>query len=285
MNARKHRRSGFTMTELLVASTLSVLVIGAVVFVFLSQGRAYSRQKQLADLHSNVRAAADVLADEVRMAGYGLCIPAGTFGQWVDWVSGLTGIVHVVQGATTNDADTLTVVGALDGEMTSLASAAAAGDTTITVASGDGARFNSTTSKMILVGKLESARVCSVSGDTLTLSTHPVQAGGGLRYGYAAGTPVEPVRAVTYTCVQNVVGYPHCPYLKRDDHTGVFTNDLQKLVSVGIENMQVTQTNETVRIVLTGMTREPDPAYTHPVEGDHYPRRVVSVLATPRNPF
>jgi type IV pilus assembly protein PilW len=66
---RKKNR-GFTLIELLVAMGLGLVVLGAVLKVFVSQNRTNAAQQEVAYAQQNVRAAMDLMAREIRTAGY-----------------------------------------------------------------------------------------------------------------------------------------------------------------------------------------------------------------------
>ncbi len=61
-------QGGFTIGELLVALVLAVLVIGGMYQVLISQNRLYSKQRQVEDVRRTLRAAANLLAFELRGA-------------------------------------------------------------------------------------------------------------------------------------------------------------------------------------------------------------------------
>jgi prepilin-type N-terminal cleavage/methylation domain-containing protein len=68
-NFRKDNR-GFTLVELLIAMALGLVVLGAVLKVFVSQNRTNAAQQEVAYAQQNVRAAMDLMAREIRSAGY-----------------------------------------------------------------------------------------------------------------------------------------------------------------------------------------------------------------------
>jgi hypothetical protein len=198
-------------------------------------------------------------------------------------VAGITNPVTVVQGATTNDADTISVAGAFGEPVSTLAFDVTAGDTTLTVALGTDTEFDTTTRKLIFVGRRELARIVSQSGHMLTISTDPVTNGVGFLNNFAADEPVELVQVVTYSWAPDPGSFPHVPHVKRDDNTGALTLDVQKIVAVNIENFQVEPSTNLFALALTARTADPDGKYTHPTEGDHYRRMGFASAARPRN--
>jgi len=75
-----HSNQGFTMVELLVAMTVSLLALGAIYSTFLNQQKSYVVQGETAAMHQNIRAAMFYLQREIRMAG---CDPLGTAGAGI----------------------------------------------------------------------------------------------------------------------------------------------------------------------------------------------------------
>jgi len=66
----KKGNRGFTLIELLVAMALGLVILGAVVAVFVSQNRTNAAQQEVAYAQQNVRAAMDLIARDMRGAGY-----------------------------------------------------------------------------------------------------------------------------------------------------------------------------------------------------------------------
>ncbi|MDN5850751.1 MAG: PilW family protein [Nitrococcus sp.] len=66
--------SGFSLVEIMVALTLSLLLLGAVLQVFMSAKASYRMNEGLARLQETGRFAANILAGDIRMAGYQGCM-------------------------------------------------------------------------------------------------------------------------------------------------------------------------------------------------------------------
>ncbi len=64
------RHRGFTLTEILVAMALTGIVVGAIYTTYKSQQDTYMVQDQVAEMQLNLRAAAHIMASDIRMAGY-----------------------------------------------------------------------------------------------------------------------------------------------------------------------------------------------------------------------
>lgn len=66
--------AGFSLVEIMVALTLSLLLLGAVFQIFISTKASYRMNEGLARLQETARFAADILAGDIRMAGYQGCM-------------------------------------------------------------------------------------------------------------------------------------------------------------------------------------------------------------------
>lgn len=62
--------AGFTLIELMVAMTLSLMVVGGSMAAFRTQQVAFDRQQAMGEADDNVRFGLDTMAHEVRAAGY-----------------------------------------------------------------------------------------------------------------------------------------------------------------------------------------------------------------------
>ncbi|MGD2215254.1 MAG: prepilin-type N-terminal cleavage/methylation domain-containing protein [Gemmatimonadales bacterium] len=65
---RRTSESGFTIVELLVYFTIAVIVIAGVYQLLIGQNRLYIKQRELQDVRTSIRAAANLLAYEFRQA-------------------------------------------------------------------------------------------------------------------------------------------------------------------------------------------------------------------------
>src|SRR5438105_6682831 len=69
------RAGGHTIVEVMVALTISLLVMVGVASLFASSRTTYQADEGLAHLQENARFASDVLNREIRMAGLFGCMP------------------------------------------------------------------------------------------------------------------------------------------------------------------------------------------------------------------
>jgi type IV pilus assembly protein PilW len=70
MSNTLRKSSGVTLTELLIALALTGIVSGAIYNIFISQGRAYTIQSEVAEMQQNLRAGIFMMEREIRMVGY-----------------------------------------------------------------------------------------------------------------------------------------------------------------------------------------------------------------------
>jgi type IV pilus assembly protein PilW len=68
-----NRISGFTLVELMIAMTISVVLIGGVIQTFLGSKQAYRLQESQARMQENARFIFSVLSHDIRQAGYSGC--------------------------------------------------------------------------------------------------------------------------------------------------------------------------------------------------------------------
>jgi len=66
----RSRDNGFSNVELLIAIFTSLIILAGIYSLFSSQQTAFSSQEQLAEMNQNIRAVMDLMAREVRLAGY-----------------------------------------------------------------------------------------------------------------------------------------------------------------------------------------------------------------------
>ena len=68
------KTDGFTLIELMISMTISLVVLAAIAASFTVQNRQNSAEEQLGQMQQNVRGALDLMIREIQMAGYN---PAG----------------------------------------------------------------------------------------------------------------------------------------------------------------------------------------------------------------
>ena len=71
------KQSGFTLIELMIGMTLSLIVIGAAFGVYISNQKIHRTNQHIAAIHDSVRVSFEMMAREVRQAGGTPCGPKG----------------------------------------------------------------------------------------------------------------------------------------------------------------------------------------------------------------
>lgn len=72
MRAKQHKAMGFSLTEMLIAMALGLMILGATMQLFKSGMDATILVTQQSDMQQNVRAALNLIAKDISMAGSGL---------------------------------------------------------------------------------------------------------------------------------------------------------------------------------------------------------------------
>jgi type IV pilus assembly protein PilW len=70
MKRKKPKNQGFTLTELLVAMGIAIVILAAIFSTFKSQQDSYIVQSQVAMTQQNVRGAMHLISQDIQMAGY-----------------------------------------------------------------------------------------------------------------------------------------------------------------------------------------------------------------------
>jgi prepilin-type N-terminal cleavage/methylation domain-containing protein len=238
---------GFTLIELLIGVCLSSIVVLALYGILTSQNRTYVLQDDTSAMQQNLRVALESMARTVRMAGFGKLSGWTTINGYTDTGGWGFGTLNFAVYPTAGTANTLHLVGCVDAPAGTLANAAAPTQTTITLAAGQAANFNTTTNSNINIGGMENAQVKSIAGNVVTIDTDLGTAGNqGLQSNYNVGTQVFIVKWITYS-VDNT---QTPPVLLVNEHDG---NGSQQLAQF-ITSMSVTVTGKLVDITLNGQT-------------------------------
>ncbi len=67
---KKHKENGFSMIELLISMAIFSLLAGAISGVYVSTSRTSTLQNASAGVQQSVRAALEIMVQDIRMAGY-----------------------------------------------------------------------------------------------------------------------------------------------------------------------------------------------------------------------
>lgn len=271
----------FTLTEMMMAAGVSALVVLGLVSSATYLRRVSFRQSLLTSRAQNVRGSVEMLVRDIRMAGYGVNLPKSSLSAWITWVPGMTNVVVVTPGAGADDPDSISIVCAQKLANGTVQSAVFSGDTTISVPSG--AAFNTSDHRLLLIGKTEVVRLLSVSGNTLTISAHPTSTNGFLRHEYPAGTSIETIKVVTYTCGEGSGTLAGRTYLTKDDHTSATASAASRLADIDVDNLKAVPSANSIQIDVTVRTSRPDPNWDDPIKHDGYKRATAHAEVTWRN--
>lgn len=289
MNRSNFHAAGFTLVEMMVAVSLSAILVLMAMSAFIFQRRVLHANQLVSEMRQNVRACMDMVNRDLRAAGYGLDMEQSELAAWIDWCADLDGNPiafdsnpKVLNGAS-GAPDSLWIAAAFDPPIASLASAAAAGGTTVQLGTGEGAQFNVTDRKIVFLGRRETARVTAIAGDTLTISTHPGRLVG-LDRDYPVGTPVELIAVRSYEQQAETTAYPQAPHVTRDNNQATgFSYSWQRLIATHVEDLQFGQNGNQVAINVTGRASVKDYTYGTRGGGDGYRRSTLTSSAFARN--
>ena len=255
-------RKGMTLIELLVALSISGILVAGVYRTFVSQQHTYTVQDQVVDMQQNVRLAINRMTREIRMAGFG--ITDGTvFGGGGMTVGSDTfnSVVNPGGGGTS-----VTVVGAYQLK-TTLTAIAATGDNSIFV--NDASSFDTGVRKYISINGLESHRIVTIVGNEIRFPSNP------LTNGHLAGEPVYLVQAITYS----IGPFEGKSCLLRDDHLGLGPQPVAENVeSIEFRNpdgsIPINPNSACMQVAVIATTDRTDPDYK--VDGGYRKRTLTS---------
>lgn len=192
MTAIREKDGGVTLIELMIVLVIAAVLVAGVYSLFITQHRSYAVQDQVAGAQQDARAALNIMARDIRMAGFG--VGAGSSSGFTDGtnpvvIGGFNFAVNPINSTTAPD--TLTVVlGAVElgtvsgvlGNSVTLSSAAPTGTPTTQIS----VAFD------LLPGKLYKG---TVSGATITIASTGFPLGSSTIIGGTASW----VHAITYS--------------------------------------------------------------------------------------
>jgi type IV pilus assembly protein PilW len=107
------KTGGFSLVELMVAMTISLIILAAVSTVFVSSKKTYSTQDRLARLQENARFAMQFITRDIRLAGYAGCvntlIPKTTYFNQVNTSASLIPRPDIPLAGTDSTTDSVTI--------------------------------------------------------------------------------------------------------------------------------------------------------------------------------
>jgi len=178
---------GMTIMELIVAASIGLVVVGGVFAAVRVQGRSAAFQTGLADAQITSRGAGELMLQDLRMAGFGMLGVSPADAALYPPLA-----VEVDGGATT-----IQLRGAYSNVTTTLAVAASAGATTISVTAPAAGAFE--TGNLVLVDSGLSSEVKEITGVGGTGGVVDISLGDALDHPYPIGPFVTQIEVVTYT--------------------------------------------------------------------------------------
>ncbi|MCF7839023.1 MAG: prepilin-type N-terminal cleavage/methylation domain-containing protein [Candidatus Marinimicrobia bacterium] len=267
-------RAAFTLVEVLVTMVIAGFLIAGVVSAYVQHRHSLQAQRLLLDIHGNLRAASLIISRDLALTGYGLRIPDSQLAQWINWAGVLDQNPRIIPAANGSE---LTLAAASRRAAT-LSLPVAGGSSTITVAAGTGPEFNTSNRRLIYIGRSELARVTAISGDTLTVSSHPTR-NEPLRYNHLNGAPVELVQVISYW----VDASTGLPVLRRFDHGRPGGLWFASVIATGIEFFEAQRDGNLVTVTLRGRAQRIDHRWTDPDFGDGFRRLTTRTQVFLRN--
>ena len=175
---------GFSLVELMVAMTLGLIILGAVGYLYLGSRQTFRTTDAIARIQENARFALQIVAHDVRMAGYVGCVnlsankaytiakpslvaaltPANAIIGWDAGAGAMSfGSSPAITRISTTDA--ISVMGAFGSDVPVLNTPAASGTAAIQIA---GNPLNIAAGDVLLVGNCNTADIFSATGVAAT---------------------------------------------------------------------------------------------------------------------
>lgn len=184
--------AGYTVAELIVAAFLATFVLTVVFAAVRVQGRGAALQSGVADTQLTARGAGELLTEDLRMAGYGMLGVAPEAGVAPLEVSVAGGVLTLRLRANFSDVSA------------SLAAAAAAGATSVTVAPpANGGVFQ--VGNLVLVDSGLSSEVKTITSVGASGLNTTIGLSSALAFAYPIGPEVTQIEVVTYTYGSSVL--------------------------------------------------------------------------------
>ncbi|MBI5196308.1 MAG: prepilin-type N-terminal cleavage/methylation domain-containing protein [Nitrospirae bacterium] len=186
-------KSGFTLTELLLALVITALATAAVYTSFIVQQRSFVSQDQLAETQVSSKIAFDMIANDVRNAGFGY--PAAENPS----INGSTGAVTISDAAGPNNSDTITLLAGFKSIATLYGADAVIGGTTISISYTGTTYFNLTDRRYLSLDGLDFAQInnCTLQDGNCS-SLYALTLDRGINKPFPIGRFIYLVESVTY---------------------------------------------------------------------------------------
>lgn len=261
----QHTRQGFTLVELMVASALALIVVGAI-FSSLSQYQKIFKQKNLEqEVQQNVRSGMMFLQRDLRYAGSGLTMGFQDLDDWFGLDSSVNTIPWIVNNG--NGKNALIIAGITGEPIATLSSRVDEGASILplTILDSSILPYTPKVGDVLLIASIEPVVVTDVLSPTeLQVSREPLLLSTGVHLVYPAGSEVFQINVIRYS-VADVEGVPT---LLRDDSRFTYESNADRVVADGIEKFEISRTNNLVTITLGGISRKTVPGLVNDSVGD-----------------
>jgi prepilin-type N-terminal cleavage/methylation domain-containing protein len=200
---RYRQARGFTLTEVMVAMVIGMLLIAASTATYISQNRSYVTQENVSEINTQSKIAHDMISNDIKTAGFGIPLDLN-----MDPVNGITTVITPLDSAAQPDA--ITIVGGfrMVGRIGPTAAAGtpcrvnSASQNVVVNLSGTDAP-NTTDNRFVSVDGIDYAEVIATGG--VTTLDRPLTGTYHLSNGCTEGRPVYLVEDVTYCVDANSV--------------------------------------------------------------------------------
>lgn len=268
-------RKGITLIELLVALTISGILVAGVYRTFVSQQHTYTVQDQVVDMQQNVRLAINRMTRELRMAGFG----GGGVNGWITTEFFNHGAMYGAFNNVVNPGADATSVTVVEGYQTLIPTtmSAPAGPPSNSIFVNDVSGFDTGAKKYISINGVESHQIAQIIGNEIRFPGWDK-----LTNDHQAGEPVYLVMAITYS----IGPFEGKSCLLRDDHLG---SGLQPVVenveSIEFRNpdgsIPLNPNSACMQVAITVRTDKPDAELAK--GGDGFRRRTLTTNIQLRN--
>jgi Tfp pilus assembly protein PilW len=275
--ASSGKRGGFTLVEMMVTSFVALLLILGILNTFTQHRITYSLKGLEQERNQNLRVAMSQIQRDLRMSNSGMVMGMESLSSWFPALSGVTRLPHVEQGLSGRD--TLITAGYTGEPIGELALGITAGATSLTLTpdSSLDLPYSPKVGDVLVLRSVEAVKVISVSGNTIRFTTDPAMGTVGTFLSYPAGSELYEVAVATY----RIGTYNGVTGLMREDSRFSYTNDGDKLISLHIEEFNLTKTNNELTVELVGRTKAPTIGPL--IDNDGYLRESLSINHTLRN--
>ncbi len=251
-------KSGFTLVELMIAITITVLAMAAVYTSFIVQQRSFTTQDQVAETEVSSKIGFDMLVNDIRTAGFG-------YPDDENLINTFPVAINATDSGINGGPDTLTLVGGFR-QIATLQNATTVGSDQIMINYTGSTRFNS------IIAPLSNRSNLSIEGLTFASITNCTLVDGtcsgaaaitldrGVDRAIPAGRPVYLVEDVTYRIAADANGVNNLEkvwWINNNSTTDVIANNIDDFQVAEIDQ-DGDGTTDRLRVNLLARTAGPD---------------------------